>query len=73
MRTYRQDESLVPSYRNQVAFEDTVRKSLAEVYEDKFNEKQEGEPEVNIGLLLLADPLYSDDCPGGIGSKGSGD
>jgi phosphoribosyl-AMP cyclohydrolase len=39
VRKFRESEALVPVYRNQTAIEQTVRKSLAEVYEEKFAEE----------------------------------
>jgi hypothetical protein len=36
VRKFRDSEALVPSYRNEATIELSVRKSLAEVYEDKF-------------------------------------
>ena len=43
MRKVREDEALIPHYRNRTVYDETIRKSLAEVYEDKFLKKQTNE------------------------------
>lgn len=56
VRKVRIGESLVPAYRNKTPIEETVRKSLAEVYGDKMSKKlnaTEGRDDVSAFYSLM--------------------
>lgn len=54
VRKFRENEALVPVYRNQTDIEQTVRKSLAEVYEEKFNAELMNNEPGNSQQVFLA-------------------